>query len=85
MNPKKAKEHCGYEPKPIFNTCGNCAAFASEFRAPAWAKTEKDLAKFKDGTYAKIECSLRCTDHGFATKKLATCKLWRAKPEVSNA
>lgn len=43
-------------------------------------KEIKDLAKLEDGTYAKNESSLRCTDHGFATKKLATCKLWRAKP-----
>jgi hypothetical protein len=27
----------------------------------------------------KIEAAMRCTDHGFATKKMAACKLWRPK------
>lgn len=27
----------------------------------------------------KVEAGMRCTDHGFATKKTAACRLWRAK------
>ena len=79
-NVKKAKDHCGYEAKPVLRTCGNCAAFASDFVTPAWVKTDRDRAYVEDGTYAKQEKNMRCTDHGFATKKLATCRLYRAKP-----
>ena len=82
MSVKKAKEHCGYEAKPVLATCGNCGAFASEFMIPEWALLpgkENTRKQFEDGTYAKVEKNLRCTDHGFATKKMAACKLWRAK------
>ncbi len=82
MSVKKAKEHCGYEAKPVLPTCGNCGAFASDFEIPAWAMEsghEDARRRFEDGTHAKVEKNLRCTDHGFATKKMAACKLWRAK------
>lgn len=79
MSTKEAKEHCGYQAKPTLQTCGNCAAFASNFEIPSWVATDSDRKKFEDGTYAKVEKNLRCTDHGFATKKMAACKLWRAK------
>lgn len=79
LSVKKAKEHCGYEAKPVLPTCGNCGAFASDFGVPAWVTTNSDLEKFENGTYAKVEKNLRCTDHGFATKKMANCKLWRPK------
>lgn len=79
MSVKKAKEHCGYEAKPVLPTCGNCGAFASDFEIPAWVTQDADRAKFENGTYAKVEKNLRCVDHGFATKKMASCKLWRAR------
>jgi hypothetical protein len=71
LNVKAAKECCGYEAKPILPTCGNCGAFASDFVIPKWA--------LENGTYVKVEKNLRCTDHGFATKKMAACRLWRPK------
>ena len=82
MSVKKAKEHCGYEAKPVLPICGNCGAFASDFEIPAWAMKpgeERARKDFEAGIYAKIEKNLRCTDHGFVTKKMASCKLWRAK------
>lgn len=82
MSAKKAKEHCGYEAKPVLPTCGNCDAFASDLEIPAWAMKpgmEVTRSQFEDGTHAKVEKNPRCTDHGFATKKMAACKLWRAK------
>jgi hypothetical protein len=30
----------------------------------------------------KVEAAMRCTDHGFATKKMAACKLWRSKQDA---
>ena len=30
----------------------------------------------------KVEAAMRCTDHGFATKKMAACKLWRLKQDA---
>ena len=82
LSVKAAKEHCGYQAKPVLPTCGNCGAFASEFKIPAWAMEpghEDARKQFESGNYAKVEKNLRCTDHGFATKKMAACKLWRAK------
>jgi hypothetical protein len=82
MSVKAAKEHCGYQAKPVLPTCGNCGAFASDFEVPDWAKKpgeEYICKKFESGEYAKVEKNLRCTDHGFATKKMASCKLWRPK------
>lgn len=79
MSVKQAKEHCGYEAKPTLPVCGNCGAFSSDFEYPSWALTKGERAKFDDGTYPKVEKNLRCLDHGFATKKMAACKLWRPK------
>lgn len=82
LNVKVAKEYCGYQAKPVLPTCGNCGAFASDFDIPAWAMepgNEYTRSMFEIGEYAKVEKKLRCTDHGFATKKMAACKLWRAK------
>ncbi len=28
--------------------------------------------------FEKVEKNLRCVDHGFTTKKMATCRLWRS-------
>lgn len=81
LNVKKAKEHCGYQPKPILPTCGNCAAFASDMVVPQWF-AEQHPSGIAHGTpiseYAQ-EKNLLCTDHGFATRKMATCKLWKQK------
>jgi hypothetical protein len=79
MSPKKAKEHCGYIAKPEHNTCSNCGAFASDFIYPIWVVSEADRAKYDIMRYAKLEKNLRCTDHGFAVKKTATCGLWRKR------
>ena len=79
LNVRAAKEHCGYEAAPTLPTCGNCGAFASDFVPPTWVKPE-ELHKWEDGTYAKVEKNLRCLDHGFSVKKMAACRLWRAKP-----
>jgi hypothetical protein len=96
MNIKQAKEHCGYSPKPVLPTCGNCGAFASEMKVPAWMEREFNssgslniyIAGFRTFTTLesvpdglRIESNLLCADHGFAIKKMASCKLWRAKSE----
>ncbi|MFY7914559.1 MAG: hypothetical protein ACOVPA_07800 [Rubrivivax sp.] len=78
LKPKQAKEHCGYQEKPVRNSCSNCAAFASDMEYPTWCKTPEEQADFDRKRYAKIEKNMRCTDHGFAVKKLALCNLWRA-------
>jgi len=75
---QKAKEHCGYEAKPVTQHCSNCGAFASDMWYPGWVKTEDQKADF-DRKYAKIEQNRRCTDHGFSIKKKTCCRLWRAK------
>lgn len=87
MSPKKAKEHCGYEAKPTLPTCGNCGAFASDMVLPAWMAEEQKDWKGDEYTAEEhgVEKNMRCTDHGFATKKMAACKLWRAKTDTSNA
>lgn len=79
MTPKRAKEHCGYEPKPVLPTCGNCAAFTSDWVVPEWfAKMHPDgTAHGKPLTEYAQEKNLRCSDHGFAIKKMASCKLFR--------
>lgn len=78
LSPKKAKEHCGYEEKPMRSACGNCAAFASDFEYPTWCQTPGERENFDRNNYAKTEKNIRCTDHGFVVKKRGLCKLWRA-------
>ena len=73
-----AKQHCGYEEKPFRKACRNCAAFASDMEYPTWCRTPERRADFDAKNYAKVEKNMRCTDHGFAVKKLAVCNLWRA-------
>jgi hypothetical protein len=58
----KAKEAQGYNPKPIPQTCCNCACFKYEFQK----------IEYPGGMWTK-ETSLRCTRGGFAVKKTATC------------
>ena len=79
MSVKKAKERCGYDAKPAFKTCGTCGAFASSFEYPEWCKGDVQRSYYDLRGYAKVEKNLRCADHGFATKKGATCRLWRAR------
>lgn len=78
LSPAKAKEHCGYQDKPMRSACGNCAAFASDMVYPTWCRTPEERADFDAKRYAKVEKNMRCTDHGFAVKRTAVCKLWRA-------
>jgi len=80
MTVKQAKEHCGYEAKPIRQMCANCEAFRSDFVIPEWARSNKAIVRtFKDGRRAKIEKNCRCADHGFSVKKQAVCRLWKPK------
>jgi len=78
MDVKKAKEHCGYTAKPVLPVCGNCGAFTSERKLPAWMveynKNQPGNCSVEDHGG---ERNMRCTDHGFAVKKMASCKLWR--------
>ncbi len=78
LSPKQVKEHCGYEEKPMRIACGNCAAFAGDMVYPMWCRTPEEQADFDAKSYAKVEKNMRCTDHGFAVKRTAVCKLWRA-------
>ena len=81
LSVKKAKEHCGYQGKPVLPTCGNCGAFASDMALPAWMEEQKTDRRGTQYTVEKngVEKNLRCLDHGFAVKKMAACKLWRQK------
>lgn len=79
MSVSKAKEHCGYQSKPVHSICSNCRAFASDLEYPTWVSTPDQRSYFDRHNYAKVEKNLRCIDHGFATKKTATCRLWHAK------
>jgi hypothetical protein len=85
LSVKKAKEHCGYQAKPVHQTCSNCAAFASERILPKWMEGEINYRV--NGPYTVeangIEKNLRCADHGFAVKKTSTCRLWKAQVEKS--
>jgi hypothetical protein len=72
-----AKHHCGYNPKPTPPQCGNCDAFRSDFVYPGWVKGADAERDFDARGYAKVEKAMRCADHGFATKKTATCRLWK--------
>jgi len=83
MNTKKAKEHCGYQEKPVLPVCSNCRNFTSDLVLPAWMiehnaqvqTSEKDGIIYtteKNG----VEKNLRCKAHGFAVKKTATCGTW---------
>jgi hypothetical protein len=93
LSVKKAREHCGWKAKPDLPTCGNCGAFASDLVAPAWMRRDLETeGAIRVGNPArifktvdalpdsyKVESGLRCVDHGFSTKKTASCKLWRPK------
>lgn len=81
MSVKSAREHCGYNAKPILPVCGNCAAFASDKVLPAWMEDDnKYVGKQRYNVDEHgVEKNLRCLDHGFAVKKMANCKLFRAK------
>lgn len=81
MTVKAAKEHCGYQDKPVLQTCGNCGAFASTMKLATWMEERNAETGQEEYTVEKngVEKDLRCADHGFAVKKMAACKLWRSK------
>lgn len=65
------KAACGYVPKVIPSTCGNCAHFTS---------VKEERAGIFGGVYVD-ESDKRCAKHGFAVKKTAVCATWEAKTE----
>jgi len=89
LSVKKAKDHCGYEQKPVQKICKNCAAFSSDLVLPKWMVEINEVRLAIQGRRERIydaktdgqEKNLRCTDHGFAVKKTASCKLWKARKE----
>lgn len=89
MTPKKAKEYCGYQEKPAIPVCGNCQSFTSEMLLPAWMEERN---KSGEGVYFSrgemytiekngVEKNLRCADHGFAVKKMASCNSFKAREQ----
>lgn len=89
MSTKKSKEQSGYQEKPILPVCGNCQAFTSEMQLPAWMEERNRSGEgvyFKSGelyTIEKngVEKNLRCSDHGFAIKKMASCNSFKAREQ----
>lgn len=68
--PSEAKKRQGYVPKAVPSTCATCVYFQMdrvEKRAP-WG-----------GKPWTVETNLRCGLGGFAVKKMATCREWKAK------
>ena len=59
MAKKNIKEEQGYQEKPIFPMCSNCANFRSEFIPTNYGYNE--------------EKNIRCGIGGFAVKKMGTC------------
>lgn len=82
MRPAEAKAHCGYQDKPVQRICSTCGSFAFDMDYPKWVLERVAEGRDKEPIGAPIECRLRCTDHGFATKKTATCRLWRVRFEA---
>ena len=78
------KAACGYTPKVVPSTCGNCKHFASdrtlsgfmlEINAERAKKPKTPYITVEPYTVEKhgIEGNLRCAKHGFAVKKMAGC------------
>lgn len=77
---EKTKQSCGYDAKPSFPTCGNCAAFAVNLELPDWMQRRNtETPGAFDIEKNGVEKNLRCDAFGFPTKKTATCREWRAK------
>jgi hypothetical protein len=68
---KNAKKEQGYEAKPVFPMCSNCAHFQSDFIT--------DKGYFGEFT---MEKNLRCGIGGFAVKKQGSCQQHKKKGEV---
>jgi hypothetical protein len=62
----KAKDAQGYNPKPVWPECRNCAYYTSE-------KIEKEYYGDRWDEEKKIRCALG----GFAIKKTATCNKYK--------
>lgn len=82
---KKAKELCGYQAKPVQQTCGNCAAFAFDKIIPDWLLADGRTSYC--GRPISVEefgvtKNQRCTAFAFATKRSATCNEWKAAEAV---
>jgi hypothetical protein len=93
----KAKQQCGYTQAPILPVCMNCAAFRSEMTVPAWMRRELESTGVISLNYGeekfssenevpdkhRVESKMRCADHGFAVKKMASCNSFRPKAGVA--
>ncbi len=84
VNEKKAA--CGYTPKLIPGTCGNCAHFSLDRVLTPWMlesneKRAMQSPQWRSGEYTAekhgVEKNLRCTKHGFAVKKMGACNDWQ--------
>lgn len=63
-------------------TCANCQHFTSELRLPAWMRQYPEKYTLeKDG----VESGLKCTMHGFAVKRVATCAMFERKAPHAGA
>lgn len=81
MTPKKAKEYSGYQEKPVLPVCWNCQAFTSEMQLPAWMEERNRSGERYTIEENGIEKNLRCSDHGFAIKKMASCNSFKAREQ----
>ena len=68
----KAKEHQGFQSKPIWPVCSTCEHFSSVM--------EEHSTWYSSWTTEKM---LRCNLGGFKVGKTSTCNEWKSKaPEV---
>lgn len=77
------KEHQGYDPKPVTNTCGNCRHLSVTRVLPKWAQDRNDaygkgLGTVYYGDRYKRE-QVRCGLGTFAVKKTGTCNVFLMK------
>ena len=73
------KAACGYTPKVIPSTCGNCAHYRSERALSEWmeqANARRGRADYTTEEHG-IEKNRRCTLHSFAVKKMGACNDWQ--------
>ena len=77
----KLKAEVGYSEKPVLPICSNCVEFTSDRVLPEWMieRNASEMGRLDDPdnqyTVEKngVEKNLRCTRHGFAVKKMASC------------
>lgn len=69
------KAACGYTPKVVPSTCGNCKHFKSDRALSGWMEASNERRRFPYYTAEKdgVEKNRRCGKHGFAVKKMAGC------------